>query len=259
MELLRSPMGKGSLAELNIRLIQARSETDMELQEQECFIERCEVEPHQMHSVNVVRDTMSSSLLEGMDVVMIGGAGEFSAYKDYPWMDALLDLVVECTDRNIPLFGSCWGHQIIARALGGTVIHDKSTAEMGCGSIELTEAGVSDELFCDYPTEFLANMGHHDRVSILPAGAIELARSASQGNQAFRLAGKPVYGTQFHSELDASRERERLISYRRFYIDTVPDENDFWKIVDSLQETTEVDGLLNAFLLKFCIGQETSA
>ncbi|NND71480.1 MAG: type 1 glutamine amidotransferase [Rhodothermales bacterium] len=237
---------------LTIRLIQARSGLEMELQEQQCFIERARIERDQLRPANVVRDPISSRLLDGMDAVMIGGAGEFSAHKEYEWMPALLDTVRECVDRDIPLFGSCWGHQIIARAMGGTVVHDKERAEMGCGTIELTDDGKNDELLGSYPLSFKANMGHHDRVTELPEGAIELARSATQGNQAFRLKDKPIYGTQFHSELDAARERERLIAYRHFYLATVPDERDFWTIVDSLEDTTEVDGLLNDFLVTFC-------
>jgi GMP synthase (glutamine-hydrolysing) len=224
----------------------------MEIQEQQCFIERAQIHRDQLRYANVVRDPISPGLLDGMDAVMIGGAGEYSAYKDYEWMPSLLDTVRECIDRDIPLFGSCWGHQIIARAMGGEVIHDKERAEMGCGTIELTEAGMADELFGSYPATFVANMGHHDRVSVLPATAVELARSPTQGNQAFRLVDKPVYGTQFHSELDATRERERLIAYRHFYLATVPDEGDFWSIVENLQDTTEVDGLLNDFLETFC-------
>lgn len=249
-------MSKSRFEDLTIRLIQARSEDDMELQEQECFIERCEIAADQLLSSNVVSVPITLDLLDGVDAVLIGGAGEFSAHKDYPWMPDLLNLVRECASRKLPLFGSCWGHQVIARALGGEVVHDKGRAEMGCGTVTLTPAGIADPLFAGCPPQFSANMGHHDRVSKLPAGALELARSETQGNQAFRLADAPIYGTQFHSELDATRERERLLAYRQFYLETVPDESDFWKIVDSLKETTDVDRLLHQFLETFCLSDQ---
>ncbi len=142
---------------------------------------------------------------------------------------------------------------MIARAMGGVVIHDMERAEMGCGDIELTSNAETDILFGSYPKSFSANMGHHDRVLTLPDGAIELARSKSQRYQAFKLAGKPVYGTQFHSELDARRERERLLAYREYYRDTIPVEADFWKVVDGLKETTEVDHMLYDFLVKIVL------
>ncbi|MBO6576209.1 MAG: type 1 glutamine amidotransferase [Rhodothermales bacterium] len=237
-----------------ILLLQARAEPEMELQEQECFVERCRIRPEQLISVNVVRDNLHPGLLDDVQAFMIGGAGAFSACNEYPWMEHALNLIRAAAERGMPTFGSCWGHQMIARAMGGRVEHDGSKAEMGCHHITLTEAGRKDPLFRGFPESFLANMGHHDRVTKLPPGAIELADNASQPNQAFRLAHLPVYGTQFHSELDAKRERERLLAYREHYLEDLPSEEAFQEAVDSLRETTEVDHLLYDFLKLYVAG-----
>jgi GMP synthase (glutamine-hydrolysing) len=95
-------------------------------------------------------------------------------------------------------------------------------------------------------------MGHHDRVAELPPGAVELARN-EQPNQAFRVDDAPMYGTQFHSELDAESERERLIAYREYYREDLPDEDQFQRVLDDLAETTEVDHLLRDFLRVYVI------
>ncbi|QXD17138.1 type 1 glutamine amidotransferase [Rhodocaloribacter litoris] len=236
---------------MRVLLIQARGTADIERQEQECFLERCRLRPEQLVTANVVRDRLHEGLLDGVHAVMIGGAGEFSATQDYPWMDDLLALCRLLRARGFPTFGSCWGHQILARAYGGTVIHDHARAELGCHPVMLTEAGRRDPLFRTFPPAFRANMGHHDRVSVLPEGAVELAYSATQPNQAFRMEDLPIYGTQFHSELDARRERERLIRYRAYYLNEMPDEAAFQHVLDSLAETTEVDHLLHDFLTTF--------
>lgn len=240
-----------SLDTLRIVLIQARNTSDMELQEQQCFAERCRVVPEQFVTANVAHDPISLDLLHDADAVMIGGAGEYSALDDYAWMANLHELVRACVDRALPLFGSCWGHQVIACALGGTVIHDEERAEFGCGDIILTAAGQADPLFAEYPTVFRANLGHHDRVTELPKDAVELAYNNSQRNQAFRLAGLPIYGTQFHSELDAERERERLVKYRPLYISAMGGEEAFQAALDSLAPTTEADHLLHDFLVAY--------
>lgn len=237
---------------LRLLLVQARNTQDIELQEQQCFLERCRIQPHQLRAVNVVRDALPASLLDTVDVMMIGGAGEYSAQNDYPWMSDLLQLVQEAAERNLPTFGSCWGHQIIARALGGTVVYDAEMAEIGCLPVLLNDVGHRDPLFKDFPSEFLANMGHHDRVVELPESAVSLAYSTTQDYQAFRIDGKPMYGTQFHSELDAAAERERLFAYRDLYPE-IGSDNTFQAIIDSLAETTEVDGLLYAFLQRFVV------
>ena len=225
----------------------------MEIQEQECFVERTRLEWSQMVSLNVAHSDLSELSLNEYDVLLIGGAGEYSATADYPWMNDLLKLIQTAYDNKFPTFGSCWGHQVIARALGGTVIHDPGLSEMGCLPISLTEAGEVDRLFTDFPASLPANMGHHDRVTELPKDAVQLAVSDTQPNEAFRMLDAPMYGTQFHSELDAHRERERLIRYRPLYKSALPTEEVYQKVMSSLAETTEVDHLMYDFLLKFVV------
>jgi GMP synthase (glutamine-hydrolysing) len=237
---------------VRVLLLQARNTPDMERQEQECFLERCRIRSDQLQTVNVTRDPLREEQFADIDALLIGGAGEYSAHLSYPWMDSLLAFVQTAVERRIPTFGSCWGHQIIARALGGEVIHDSERAELGCREVHLTEAGRSDPLFSRFPDRFMANMGHHDRVVELPSGAVELACN-EQPFQAFRLADVPVYGTQFHSELDAKRERERLIAYRDYYREDLPNEDDFQRVVEDLAETTEVDRLLYDFLATYAV------
>ena len=253
------PRSPSAVEQLRLLLIQARNTHEMERQEQECFLERCRVHRHQIRPLNVARMPLAPTVLDDVDALLIGGAGEYSALDETPWMPALLDLVREAATRRLPTFGSCWGHQIIARAMGGTVVHDPERAELGCGTVQLTEAAQGDPLFAPFPPSFHANMGHHDRVELLPPNAIELAYNASQRNQAFRLADAPVYGTQFHSELDAARERERLIAYRDYYRQDLPDEEGFQHVLNSLAETTEVDSLLHDFLLAFVVSPDAGA
>lgn len=231
-------------------LIQARNTEAIELQEQLCFLERCRLQAPQLVPVNVVRTPLLPSLLDEVDVLFIGGAGEYSAADDHPWMARLLHLIQEAGRRRLPTFGSCWGHQLIARAFGGRVIHDPERAEIGCGYVELTPAAQQDRLFCDFPQRFKVNMGHHDRVDRLPPDAVEMASNDSQPNQAFRVGDLPMYGTQFHSELSAERERERLLAYRAYYRELDADAA-FQAAMESLADTSEVDHLLNDFLVKF--------
>ena len=244
--------------QIRVLLIQARDDAEMVQQEQGCFLERCRLEPHQLVPVNVVEGRLHAGLLDGVDALMVGGAGEYSATQDYDWMPDLLGLIQEAAAQSFPTFGSCWGHQVIARALGGKVIYDGERTEMGCLPVELTEAGQQDDLFSSFPARFQANMGHHDRISVLPPDAIELAFNASQRNQAFRIQGKPIYGTQFHSELDAERERERLFRYRPFYTE-IDTEEEFQAILAGLADTTEVDHLLYDFLLTFVAAPASEA
>ncbi|PSQ99425.1 MAG: glutamine amidotransferase [Bacteroidetes bacterium SW_11_64_17] len=237
---------------LQVLLVQCRSAPRMEKQEQTCFLERTRLRPDQLHTINVARadDDPSPALLDDADALLIGGAGKYSATQTYPWTEALDEFIRNAVDRRLPTLGSCWGHQVVARALGGRVVHDPERSELGCGWVELTEASAEDPLFCPFPARFRANMGHHDRVVELPPSAIELAHN-DQPNQAFRLNDAPVYGTQFHSELDAERERERILVYREYYRTALPDEETVQRVLNNLADTTEVDNLLYDFLMTF--------
>jgi GMP synthase (glutamine-hydrolysing) len=241
-----------NLKNVRIVLIQARSTPDIEIQEQGCFIERCRIGSRQLRPLNVLRDRVDERLFDEADVLMIGGAGEYSAADDYEWMPSVMDVIREAHDRSFPTFGSCWGHQVIARALGGRVVHDTDLAELGCHHVSLTLAGRGDPLFGTFPPRVLANMGHHDRVVELPPDGMELAFSDTQPYQAFRIEGRPMYGTQFHSELDARRERERLFRYRENYPEIAADAA-FQGVLDNLAETSEVDHLLCDFLTKMVL------
>lgn len=246
--MLDSPLSSQSIQAL---LIQARSKPRMETQERTCFLERARLLPNQLHTVNVARgDVPEPSMLDEVDAFFIGGAGKYSATKDYPWTQPLHDLVRHAVDRNLPTVGSCWGHQVIARALGGQVVFDPDRSELGCRWVELTDAGTEDLLFCRFPPRFRANMGHQDRVVELPRDAVELAVNEN-GHQAFRLSDRPIYGTQFHTELDAKRERERIHVYREHYRAALPDEETVQRVLSNLAETTEVDNLLYDFLATF--------
>jgi GMP synthase (glutamine-hydrolysing) len=132
-------------------------------------------------------------------------------------------------------------------------VHDLAGAELGCFGVELTAVGRADPIFGRLPHTFLTNMGHHDRVTRLPESAVELARNASQPNQALRIRDRPIYGTQFHSELNAERERERLYEYRNEYRTALPSDEHFDHVIASLAETTEADALLSHFIDEFVL------
>jgi len=125
------------------------------------------------------------------------------------------------------------------------VIEDLESSEVGSFPIELTPDGVSDPLFASFPRSFQVQLGHNDRISNLGPGWLDLARSEICPYQAIRLAGKPVYGTQFHSEMDEERLRERVLIYLEDY---VADEAEHERILSGLRPSLESDGLLERFL-----------
>lgn len=100
---------------------------------------------------------------------------------------------------NVPILGICYGHQILARALGGTVDYHPLGEEAGTVTLQLTPAAETDLLFRDLPTTFSAHASHSQTVTTLPIDAVLLAFNAHESHHAFRF-GKLAWGVQFHPE-----------------------------------------------------------
>ncbi|WP_248895704.1 type 1 glutamine amidotransferase [Haloplanus halobius] len=133
------------------------------------------------------------------DGVVVTGSRS-SVYWDEPWIDALTDWVADATDRGVPVLGVCYGHQVLAEALGGRV---EAMDDIELGYREVRHTG--DQLFAGIDSPFLAFETHSDRVVDLPAGATRIAEN-DRGIQAFRHGD--CWGVQFHPEYDqASAER----------------------------------------------------
>lgn len=241
-----------SFDRLRVRLIQIRHKPDILAEEQASFRARTTLREDQMAISNALHDPLVISLLDDVDAVMIGGAGAFSVTKTYDWTQNLIDLCQACADVDMPLFGSCWGHQFIARAFGGEVIHDGDRSEMGTVEVDLTEAGKADALMGTLPERFASQAGHQDRVSILPPDATELAANETAPNQAFRIDGTGIYGTQFHSELDDETEKGRLIAYRDHYPE-MADDDAFQAALDAIRPSPYADDLIRRWLLLYAV------
>lgn len=231
---------------LNILLLQVRDQERALMHERLCFLERLSMEPEQVRSINLCREAVPTvRQARDFDLVILGGAGTHSAYDDHDWTPGLLELVQELVERGHPFFGSCFGHQFLGRAMGGRVVADAKREEIGTFDITLTDAGRSDELFQGFPATFPVHLGHHDRVVELPDGAISLAHSERCPHQVIRMAGKPVYGTQFHSEMSEDHMRERLLMYADEYL---AGEDALEVLSRHLHPTVLVDRLLRRFV-----------
>jgi GMP synthase (glutamine-hydrolysing) len=112
------------------------------------------------------------------------------------YADGAPDLDTEIFELGIPTLGICYGMQLMARDLGGTV---ERTGASEFGKAEL-EAGDS-ELFHQLPPDQTVWMSHRDSVTAPPAGAEVTASSPSTPIAAFEDRKRRLYGVQFHPEV----------------------------------------------------------
>ncbi|MFH1089638.1 MAG: type 1 glutamine amidotransferase [Candidatus Uhrbacteria bacterium] len=188
-----------------------------------------------LESFNAFTKAPTFKVLENYDALIFGGCGEFFVSKsNYTEQDKILSLIRKAADKNIPMLGLCFGFHLIGQALGGEVIHDPENKEIGSYKISLTKVGEKNLLFKNFPKIFLAQEGHKDHLKKLPPGAIKLASSRRCGNQAFQIAGQPIYATQFHPELSAKDIKTRLDFFKDIY---VTKNNEYKQILKRTKDT----------------------
>ena len=227
-------------------LLQIRDANDpMRTQEVGCFATALECQQSDIVPFDLLSAAPSRVELDKVDTVLVGGSGNYSAAGEGQWLERALDGLREITLRKKPMFASCWGFQALARALGGRCEHAPQYAELGTIEFTLTNAGRDDPLFATLPPTFLAQAGHEDYVTQLPDDVIWLASSQRAAHQAFRIAGAPIYCTQFHPEVDLQALFDRLNAYPRYVesIAGVP----FEEFRTRCRETPEANALLRRF------------
>lgn len=115
------------------------------------------------------------------------------------WMEDLKAWLEEVVRLDRPLLAVCFGHQLLAEALGGTVQEHPKGWEIGRIQVALTAAGRADPLFRDLPDRLTVMATHEDEVAQPPPGVVSLAGNAHSPLQAFRV-GSRVRAVQFHPE-----------------------------------------------------------
>jgi len=146
--------------------------------------------------------------------VILSGS-ESSIVDRAPWAEAERSWVQQAAVRGVHILGSCWGHQLIAAALGGPeCVRRSPTPEFGWEHIELQprdEAGI-------IPSSFDSFVSHFDEV--VPGCHAELRVLASSPGcavHALRWGDLPVWGVQAHPEIDPQTGRGFLeLALRRW-------------------------------------------
>ena len=236
-------------------LLQVRNPDDpMRGQEVDCFSRALGCPADQIQVLDLLSGVPTVQQLDQVDVVLLGGSGDYSVAEGGQWLAVALEAMRELYELSKPTFASCWGFQAMARALGGEVITDTRHAELGTIEVQLTDAGRKDPLFGPLGDRFLAPMGHQDCVVQLPPQAERLAFSAKVQNQAFRIPGKPIYATQFHPELDRASLIQRVYAYPQ-YVEAITGES-LEQFTAGCQETVETNQLLSRFMRQLRAGQK---
>lgn len=118
------------------------------------------------------------------------------------WSERTAGWIRNAMDAQLPMFGVCYGHQLMAHALGGRVDYLAGGREIGTLPIELASSSAGDPLAASLPTVFRAHTTHEQSVLETPPGTLVLARSARDPHHLLRYSAHAV-SAQFHPEFNA--------------------------------------------------------
>lgn len=159
------------------------------------------------------------------------------------WSERTAGWIRDAMDAELPLFGVCFGHQLMAHALGGRVDYLPGGREIGTLPIERLQEAAHDPLAARLPASFRAHTTHEQSVLEAPPGAVVLARSARDPHQLLRY-GPQALSTQFHPEFSADVMRAYI---RRKRTDMRREGSDPQRSFREVAATPIARGLLHSF------------
>lgn len=134
----------------------------------------------------------------GAHAAVIVSGSDAMVSKLEPWMERGGDWLRGAVAADVPVLGVCFGHQLLAHALGGRV--GRNPRGMEGGTVQVTLAAEDDPLFGALGPGALFQSHHYETVLEAPKGAQVLGTSALDRHQVLRHAPR-AWGVQFHPEL----------------------------------------------------------
>lgn len=133
--------------------------------------------------------------VQGFDGFLIGGSPS-SVHDEDAWIDRLFGVIREAHAAGKPLAGACFGHQAIAKALGGTVGPNPGPFVLGTAETEV----VAPAPWMEPVARFRLAAAHGEQVTALPPGAEVVGQTPGCPAACYRI-GSAVFATQYHPEM----------------------------------------------------------
>lgn len=179
----------------------------------------------------------------GQDGWIVSGSAS-SAYDDEPWIAPLEGFVRDLMDRTAPLVGICFGHQLLAQAMGGRV--ERAEVGWGVGVHDYHLVGSAPAwMSAPVPDPVRVVASHQDQVTVLPDGAVVYLRNEFCPNAGYTL-GDNAMTMQPHPEFTAALSQD-LLDVRRDRIGAARVGEAEVTLTGSVHQA-EVAGWIDAFL-----------
>ncbi len=177
-----------------------------------------EIVPHTM--------PVAEMLARGPKAIILSG-GPSSVYAaEAPSIDPAL------FSAGTPVFGMCYGFQLMARGMGGEVAHT-GAREYGRTAVTVTDPGT---LLAEIPTEHTVWMSHGDSVVAAPEGFRVLAATDVTPVAAFEDVDRGLAGVQWHPEVLHTEHGQKVLEH---FLHTIAGCRPTWTMVNIVEEQIE--------------------
>lgn len=164
--------------------------------------------------VTVIRVFQGEALPEPESVPGVIVTGSSSLLTDRElWSENTARWLARAVALDKPVLGICYGHQLLAHALGGEVRHNPRGREIGTVDVKLNSHAKTDPLFGSFSDLLHLPVAHLQSVVRVPAHASVLGASVLDPHQIIRY-GSAAWGVQFHPEFDANIVRAYIDASR---------------------------------------------
>ncbi|MBJ7221330.1 MULTISPECIES: glutamine amidotransferase [unclassified Brenneria] len=160
--------------------------------------------PDGTENLHVVRPDRGDALppFDGVSAVIISGSWAMVTDR-LEWSEYTAGWLREAFYADMPMLGVCYGHQLLADALGGTVGNNPNGKEIGVQLVTVNDGAENDVWLQHHPRQFTAYLSHQQSVLVPPAGAQVLAGSQADRCQIIRYSDR-VLTLQFHPEFNVA-------------------------------------------------------
>lgn len=147
---------------------------------------------------------------------VITGSAAMVSHRE-PWAMAAVPWLQKAVNADHPLLGVCYGHQLLAHALGGDVGPNPNGRQIGTVELRLDDRRISDPLFGSFAATIRVQTTHLESVLRPPDSAMVLGQTGLDPHHVMRFSDR-VWGCQFHPEFNAKvlrgyiRERREAIA-----------------------------------------------
>jgi GMP synthase (glutamine-hydrolysing) len=178
----------------------------------------------------------------GVQGVVVSGSSAMVTDRA-AWSERTAAWLREAVRLEVPTLGICYGHQLLAHALGGEVDYNPRGRNIGTIDVELRDDARDDRLFGVFTESLNVAVSHRQCVMKLPPGSTWLAQTTRDPHHAFRI-GSCAWGVQFHPEFDAGITRGYIEARRE---DLEQEGVDVDALLDNLLESADGTILLRRF------------